>query len=113
MHELSLCLSMLDLIGERLRAEGAERVLRVGVEVGALGHVEPQALAFCFDSAARGGPAEGARLEIRNIPGRAWCFDCGDAVPIAQRGADCPRCGGAALRVEDGEQLRVTEMEIV
>src|SRR3546814_2934641 len=63
------------LIAERVRAEGAHRVLRIGVDIGALGHVEPQALAFCFESAARGTAAAGARLEIRVVPGRAYCFD--------------------------------------
>lgn len=113
MHEMSLCLSMVDLVAARVRAEGAARVLRIGVDVGALGHVEPQALAFCFESVARGTAAEGARLDIRTVPGRAFCFDCGDGVALAQRGDPCPRCGGGALRIEDGEQLRVTEMEIV
>src|SRR3546814_19388902 len=65
------------LIAERVRAEGAHRVLRIGVDIGALGHVEPQALAFCFESAARGTAAAGARLEIRVVPGRAYCLDCG------------------------------------
>src|SRR3546814_2169033 len=50
--------SMIDLVAERVRAEGARRVLRIGVDVGALGHVEPQALAFCFESAARRTVAE-------------------------------------------------------
>ena len=113
MHEMSLCLSMVDLLSERVNVEGAARVLWIGVDVGALGHVEPQALAFCFQSAARGTPVEGARLYIRTVPGRAFCFDCGADVMIAQRGDVCPRCGGGALRIEDGEQLRVTEMEVV
>lgn len=113
MHEMSLCLSMVDLVAERLRAEGANRVLRISVEVGALGHVEPQALEFCFESAARGSPAEGARLDIFTVPGRAFCFDCGQGVTVRQRGDACPHCAGGALRIDDGEQLRVTEMEIV
>src|SRR3546814_6047567 len=73
---------------------------------GALGHVEPQALAFCFESAARGTAAAGARLEIRVVPGRAYCFDCGEGMLIRQRGDPCPRCGGGTLRIEDGETLR-------
>jgi hydrogenase nickel incorporation protein HypA/HybF len=113
MHEMSLCLSMIDLVAARLRAEGAERVLRISVEVGALGHVDPEALAFCFDSAVRGSPAEGARLDLRCVPGRAYCFDCGSGVTLLQRGDGCPGCGGHALRIDDGEQLRVTEMEVI
>lgn len=112
MHEMSLCLSLVDLITERLQTEGGTRVLRVQLAIGALGHVEAEALAFCFDSATRGGPVEGARLEIEIIPGRAWCFDCGQGVAVASRWDACPGCGGSALRIEDGEQMRLTAMEI-
>lgn len=112
MHEMSLCLSMIELVSDRARAEGATRVQRIKLSIGTLGHVEPQALAFCFESAARGTVAEGAELDIEALPGRAWCFDCGDTVTIKQRGDGCPNCQGSALRIDDGEQMRVTEIEI-
>lgn len=112
MHELSLSLSLVDLVAARAAAEGARRVLSVGVEVGALGHVEPQALAFCLSSAARGTVLEGARFDIAVPAGRAWCFACSQEVPIAHRAAPCPACGGHALRLSRGEELKVTSMEI-
>lgn len=113
MHEMSLCLSMVDLLSERLRAEKAEKVLRVRVEVGAFGHVEPEALAFCFDSAARGTPVEGAELRIDLRPGQAFCFDCEQSVILQQRLDPCPYCSGYRLRIDGGDQLRVTEMEVI
>lgn len=112
MHEMSLCLSMIDLVSERARAEGATRVLRIKLTIGALGHVQPDALAFCFESAARGTEAENAQLDIEVLPGRAYCFDCGETVTLVQRGDPCPNCQGSALRIDDGEQMRVTEMEV-
>lgn len=112
MHEMSLSLSLVDLVAARAAAEGARRVLSVGVEVGALGHVEPQALAFCLQSAARGTALEGARFDIAVPEGQAWCFTCATEVPVAHRAAPCPRCGGHELRLSKGEELRVTTMEI-
>jgi hydrogenase nickel incorporation protein HypA/HybF len=109
---MSLSLSLVDMVAARAAAEGAQRVIRVGVEVGALGHVEPQALAFCLESAARGTLLEGTRFEIDTPDGRAWCFDCAAEVPVASRAEPCPRCGGHALRLSQGEELKVTEMEI-
>jgi hydrogenase nickel incorporation protein HypA/HybF len=113
MHEMSLCLSMIDLVSDRVRAEGACRVLRVGVTIGALGHVEAEALAFCFESAAQGTVAAGATLDIRVVPGRAFCFDCGQSVALARRGDPCGLCGGGTLRIDDGQQMQVSEIEIV
>ena len=113
MHEMSLSLSLVELCVERLRAEGGARVLRVGIEVGALGHVEPGALAFCLESAARETELEGARFDIRNVAGRAWCFDCSEHYEIIERGAACPGCQGHALQLQNGEELRVVDMEIM
>jgi len=112
MHEMSLSVSLVDLVASRATAEGAHRVLRVGVEVGALGHVEPAALAFCLDSAARGTVLEGAEFDIMVPPGQAWCFACCRDVPVMARGEGCPDCGGHELRIARGEVLKVTTMEI-
>lgn len=30
-----------------------------------------------------------------------------------QRGDECPNCQSIALRIDDGEQMQVTEMEII
>ncbi|GAB4287622.1 MAG: hydrogenase maturation nickel metallochaperone HypA [Roseovarius sp.] len=113
MHETSLALSLVDLVAQRARAEGARAVRRVAVAVGALGHVEPEALAFALQSARNGGLLADTAFDIRVVPGRAFCFDCADLVEISERGADCPRCGGARLTPAAGEELKVTEMEIV
>ena len=112
MHEMSLSLSLVDLVCERVRTEGGTRVLRVGIEIGALGHVEPEAMAFCLESAARDTVLAGTRFEITVVPGRAWCFDCSEHYDILERGASCPGCQGGALQLQRGEELRVVDMEI-
>lgn len=113
MHETSLALSLVELVETRARAEGAVAVQRVGIAVGALGHVEPEALAFALESARSGPLLRDTRFDIRIVPGRAFCFDCTELVEITERGADCPRCGGARLSPAVGEELKVTEMEIL
>lgn len=107
MHELSLATAVVDACAAR--AAGA-RVLRVRVEVGQLAAVLPDALRFCFDVCAQGTTVEGAALEIMEIPGRATCDDCGGTVALAAPFGRC-RCGGL-LRVVEGEELRVKDMEI-
>lgn len=113
MHELSLCQEVARLIAERASIDGFSRVRRVVLEVGALSHVMPEAMAFGFDVATRGGPAEGAALELVRPPGSAWCADCSAPVALAARGDGCPRCGGHKLLVTGGEELRLKELEVV
>jgi hydrogenase nickel incorporation protein HypA/HybF len=94
------------------RDEGAEKVTRVIVEVGALSAVEPEALQFCFAAIAAGTLAEGAVLEIERIPGGGWCADCDRLVPLAERFGLCPECGGHSVRVTAGQELKVRELEV-
>jgi hydrogenase nickel incorporation protein HypA/HybF len=104
---------MVELIAEQQRKCGFERVRRVIVEIGALGHVDPHALEFAFEVGAKDSPAEAAVLEIREIPGRGWCMDCCETVGIDRRGNPCPGCGGYKLIVNQGEDMRLKELEVV
>lgn len=113
MHEMALSLSLIDLIRDEQRANGFAAVRRVIVEVGRLGHVDPDALRFSFSAAAAGSPADGAALDIREIGGRAWCMDCQGSVDVPRRGDACPSCGGNHLILEQGEELRLKELEVV
>ena len=112
MHEMSLTESIVDIAVEAAHKEGARRVTRVVVDVGALSHVEPEALEFCFAAVARGTLAEGAKLEIARVPGAGWCPDCGKSVALAERFSACPDCGGFRVQMTAGGELRVREMEI-
>ena len=113
MHEVALCQSLVDIIRDQQRARGFHRARRVFVEVGVLGHVDPHALSFAFDVEAQGSPAEGAELVIEEIEGRAWCIDCSERVTVLRRGDPCPGCGGFGMIVEQGDELRLKELEVV
>ena len=112
MHEMALAQSMLDIVEQTARANGAARVTLVCIEIGALSHVEPDALRFCFDVVTRASVADGARLEIRTTPGEAWCMPCGMSVPLPRLGEACPHCGSYQLTVSSGDAMRVREIEV-
>lgn len=50
-------------------ASGGARITRVALEIGKLSAVLPDAVRFCFDAATEGTVAEGAELEIIEVPG--------------------------------------------
>ena len=49
-----------------------------------------EAIAFCFDVVTAGTALEGAKLEIREIEGRARCASCGAEFATATLFALCP-----------------------
>ena len=112
MHELSLSQGMLDIIEQQAATSGFESVRVVHLEIGALSCVERQALEFCFESVTRGSIADGAGLEITDVAGAAWCWDCEAVVALTRRGEACERCNGYRLKIEDGERVRIVELEV-
>jgi hydrogenase nickel incorporation protein HypA/HybF len=112
MHEMALCEGILQSIEENARREGYQRVRMVRLEIGALAGVELDAMRFGFDAVVQGTLADGARLEIVEVPGQAWCMQCARAVPVSRRFDDCPRCGGIELEVTGGDAMRIKALEV-
>ena len=112
MHEMSLCESILGIVEDEAQRQGFKRVVRVRLEIGALAGVEIEAMRFGFDAVTRGSLAEGAVLEIIELPGTAWCLPCGRQVEVARRFDACPLCGGYQLQVTGGEAMRIRDLEV-
>lgn len=112
MHELALAQAIVDIVEAQARKDRFTRVARIHLAIGRLALVEPEALTFGFEAVSRGTIAQGAQLAIERPPGTASCRECGQSVPLLQRGAACPRCGGFQLDVTGGDELHVTELEV-
>ena len=113
MHEMSLAEGIRGIVQDQARAHGFARVTVLRLEIGAFAGVEKPALDFALEVVLRGSPAEGARVEMIDLPGRALCFDCMTTVGIAHRLAPCPACGGGKLVPNGGDEMRIRDMEVV
>jgi hydrogenase nickel incorporation protein HypA/HybF len=111
MHELGLAEGVVRIVLDSAQAESFTRVRRLRLSAGKLSGVEIPALRFALEAIAPGTPLDGARIEINEPPGHAWCFDCNAAIEVASRLDACPRCGGHRYRAND-EGLRVVELEV-
>jgi hydrogenase nickel incorporation protein HypA/HybF len=112
MHEMSLAEGIRDVVLDQARAHGFSHVTVLRLEIGRFAGVEKDALAFAFDVVMRGSPAEGARLEMIDLPGHALCYDCGQTVRIDHRLDPCPLCGGVTLFPQGGSEMRIKDMEV-
>jgi hydrogenase nickel incorporation protein HypA/HybF len=108
MHELGIAQEIVAIVAEHA---GGSKVTRVVLEIGRHALILPDSIRFCFDLCSEGTVAQGARLEIREVPGRARCRDCGAEVALEQPFGTCD-CGGADLQWLGGDEIKVKEMEI-
>jgi hydrogenase nickel incorporation protein HypA/HybF len=109
---VSLIESVVALVEDERRKQDFSRVRTIRLAVGALGHAESSALRFCFDAVTRGTIADGARLEIEQVPGQGWCGSCRQSVSLSERFAACPVCGGTQVKMTDGGEIRLSELEV-
>lgn len=67
MHEFSLMADLLRKIESIAAGEGASKVRRVSVKLGALSHISPEHFREHFEEGTRGTLAEGADLDIETL----------------------------------------------
>ncbi len=113
MHEVSVALSLLEMIEERCRNEGYSSVESVRVRIGKASSILPEALKLAFEMAKKETVAGEAELLIDLIPVRALCKRClksfeGEDSFIFE----CPFCNSPSLRLISGRELDLVEMEV-
>jgi hydrogenase nickel incorporation protein HypA/HybF len=110
MHELSLAGGILKLVEDAAARDPFTRVERLTLEAGVLAGVEVSALRFALQAIAGGTLLEGARIDIDELPGRAFCMACGESVEIGSRVDACPMCGSYKLTPTGGLDLKLREL---
>ena len=70
MHELSIAVNIVDIACEEAERQGDSRVDAVYLNLGVLSGVVKEALLFSWELACEGSRIAGARLAIRDVPGR-------------------------------------------
>ena len=113
MHEMSLCEGIRRVVDSAADRPDVTRVTVVRLEIGRFAGVEKKAMSFAWDVVMRGSKAEGATLEMIDLPGRALCYDCMHEVEIDNRLDPCPDCGGGKLMPVSGDEMKIKDLEVV
>ena len=108
MHELSIASAILERAIAASEANGRARVLKVGLRIGEIAGVEPDALTFGFEALCRSTCAEGAVLEIERCSRKQRCSACGMEFEIAGLSTACPGC-----RQEDSVCIAGRELDVM
>ena len=110
MHEMSYCEGVLEAV--QRRAAGRP-VARVGVRIGAVHRIVPDAFEQSFQMAAAGGPAEGASTVVVVIPVRGHCMDCRHDFESPDPSPACPQCGSLEVATDGGDEVILEWLQYV
>jgi hydrogenase nickel incorporation protein HypA/HybF len=109
MHELSIAQAILRIATAH---SGGARITAVQVRVGHLRQVVPAALTFAFELSAHGTAADGAELELEEVPAAGECRACGRESELPGFPLACPVCGSLDVEVVRGEELVVDSLDL-
>ncbi len=112
MHELSVCMSLLEQVERIAQEHGAERVERILLRIGPLSGVESPLLANAYPLAAAGTIAEHARLDIEPAPVRVHCTDCGKETEATPNRLLCASCGSYHTKLTSGDEMLLASLEM-
>jgi hydrogenase nickel incorporation protein HypA/HybF len=114
MHELGIAQAALEQALEQARQADARQIARIGLRVGVLSGVDPDALQFAFEAILAGTPADGAVIEIASVAAIAHCAPCGrDFTAEADPVCECPVCGQPSVDFKQGRELELTRLEVL
>ncbi len=112
MHELSIADAILDSVRAETQKRPGSHVVKVGVRIGALSGVEPEALSFGFNALVQGTDLEPLVLEVVSVPRRQRCPICTLNFEASEENLACPHCGHAETELAGGEEMDLAFMEI-
>lgn len=112
MHELSVCLALMQQIQNVARQHDARSVSRVELSVGPLSGVDAELLRNAYPLAAAGTIAADAELVITSAAVVVKCNECAAESEVPSNRMLCSACGGYLTRVISGEEMILSRLEL-
>jgi hydrogenase nickel incorporation protein HypA/HybF len=112
MHELGIAQSVVSTVLERMNEHGYTRVTEIGLRIGALTDIVPDALEFGFEVATRGTPLENTVLKIETVPITGHCTQCDQDFQVEHYVFVCPHCRGRDIEMSQGDELEFAYLDV-
>lgn len=112
MHELSIASAILEKVANEAERHPGARFTKVGVRVGEVSGVDPDALSFGFECLVKDSVFEPLTLEIEFCPRVQRCPACAYDFPSPDSMTACPRCGHTQTTCIGGEELDIAFIEV-
>lgn len=114
MHELAIANSIFEAVQAEAERHPRARPRRVGLRIGDLAGVDPEALQFSFEAIVKGTRFEPLPMEMERCPRRQACPVCGHTFAMAAPEDDpaCPSCGHQETNCIGGTELELSFLEL-
>jgi len=112
MHELSIASSIIDIVLDEIKEKNVLKVNSIGLRIGAMSGILPDALEFGFDAIKLETPLSAAKLVIEEVPLSGSCNSCKETFPVRNLIFACPVCDSTSITVVKGDELDISYIEV-
>ena len=112
MHELSVCLSLLEQVGSIAAQKASTRVTRIELRVGPLSGVEADLLRNAWPLASAGTIAVDAELVIEEAGVVVRCSVCDAETEARPNRLVCGECGDFRTNLVSGDEMILQRVEL-
>ena len=112
MHEMGIANSVLQAVRTEMGLHPGTYPCKVGVRIGEMAAVDPEALRFCFEAIILGTDLESLALGIEVCPRRHRCQVCGREFIVRDYDSRCPQCASLETTCISGDELELAYLEV-
>ncbi len=112
MHELSLAMSVREIVEEAAASNGATVVKEVNIIVGEFSSVSADALEFAMEVAKKGSVFENAKINIKPTKTILSCSKCNSETVMEDYIFKCSLCGSTSVKIVSGDRMYVDSIDI-
>jgi hydrogenase nickel incorporation protein HypA/HybF len=113
MHELSIAMSIIEIVEDYSNRESATNVLEVELEIGKLSGIDYDSLTFALEATIKNTKFENTRFVIDQVQAKARCINCNIEFEIEYLFSACPECKNFGIKVIQGQELRVKTLKVI
>ena len=112
MHEFSIALNIVEIAEDTAKANHAQRINEVEIEIGDVSGVIFEALELALKSAVKDTMLEKTSINLKRIKAEAICTECGCIYVPDNLVSECPECKSINTNVTKGKEMKVISINI-
>lgn len=113
MHEMSLAMSLIEIVEREMKSHPGRRLSAIEIEIGEQAGIERQSFDTALAAVVGTSRWPDARIVIVERPAMAECLDCGRRFhPGGNFYPTCPDCGSNLCGIIGGREFRLTSLSL-
>ena len=112
MHEYSIVQALLEQCEEHVQNNNAQAVTKLVVKIGVMSGVEPHLLETAFDTFKENTVCHDSEFIMNIQPLTILCQKCNLSTELKEIYYCCPHCKSLDVKVTDGEDMYLMQLEL-